>query len=112
MKKYPVDNRLKGFAEIFRKNGYSLYLVGGAVRDFLLKKENHDYDFTTDAEPMEIKKMFSRTVDTGIKHGTVTVLLGGEGFEVTTYRIDGDYYNVVGLPVSFVYQTLKEIGAL
>ncbi len=91
MKKYPVDNRLKGFAEIFRKNGYSLYLVGGAVRDFLLKKENHDYDFTTDAEPMEIKKMFSRTVDTGIKHGTVTVLYKGGSYEVTTFRSEGDY---------------------
>ena len=79
------------FSRIFREHGYDLYLVGGAVRDYLLGKESHDYDFTTSAEPAEVKAMFRRTIDTGIKHGTVTVLYKGQQFEVTTFRADGDY---------------------
>lgn len=71
--------------------GYEAYAVGGCVRDSILGREPDDWDITTSAKPEEIKRLFPRTVDTGIKHGTVTVLLGGEGFEVTTYRIDGTY---------------------
>ncbi len=71
--------------------GYEAYAVGGCVRDSILGREPDDWDITTSAKPEEIKNLFPRTVDTGIKHGTVTVLLAGEGFEVTTYRIDGDY---------------------
>lgn len=71
--------------------GYEAYAVGGCVRDSILGREPDDWDITTSAKPEEIKHLFPRTVDTGIKHGTVTVLLGGEGFEVTTYRIDGVY---------------------
>lgn len=71
--------------------GYEAYAVGGCVRDSILGREPDDWDITTSAKPEEIKRLFPRTVDTGIKHGTVTVLLGGEGFEVTTYRIDGVY---------------------
>ena len=65
--------------------------MGGCVRDSILGREPDDWDITTSAKPEETKHLFPRTVDTGIKHGTVTVLLGGEGFEVTTYRIDGTY---------------------
>ncbi len=91
MKRYPLSDKLKEFGREFTKNGFSLYLVGGSVRDFLLKKENHDFDFTTDAEPDDVKRIFRRTIDTGIKHGTVTVLFKGDMYEVTTFRTEGEY---------------------
>lgn len=72
-------------------HGYEAYAVGGCVRDSILARRPEDWDITTSARPEEIKKMFRRTVDTGIEHGTVTVLLGKDSFEVTTYRIDGTY---------------------
>lgn len=71
--------------------GYEAYAVGGCVRDAILGRPAADWDITTNARPEQVKALFSRTIDTGIKHGTVTVLLGREGFEVTTYRIDGEY---------------------
>lgn len=71
--------------------GYEAYAVGGCVRDSLLGREPDDWDITTSARPEEVKMLFPRTVDTGLEHGTVTVLLQKEGFEVTTYRIDGEY---------------------
>ena len=73
------------------REGYDAYVVGGCVRDILLGKEPEDWDITTSAKPEEIKKAFVKTVDTGIKHGTVTVIINGNGYEVTTYRIDGEY---------------------
>ncbi len=73
------------------REGYDAYVVGGCVRDTLLGKEPEDWDITTSAKPEEIKKAFVKTVDTGIKHGTVTVIINGNGYEVTTYRIDGEY---------------------
>ena len=76
---------------VLEKHGYESYAVGGCVRDFLLGKEPDDWDITTSAKPEEIKSLFKHTVDTGIVHGTVTVLMAGEGYEVTTYRIDGEY---------------------
>ncbi|MDY5932114.1 MAG: HD domain-containing protein [Candidatus Ornithospirochaeta sp.] len=88
---YPVPEILREFSSAFRENGYSLYLVGGAVRDYLLGRPNHDYDFTTDAEPQDVKRIFRHTIDTGIKHGTVTVLFRRNSFEVTTFRTDGKY---------------------
>ena len=89
--RYSVPDKISTLSNIFKENGFSLYLVGGAVRDYVLGKPNHDYDFTTDAEPMEVKSMFRRTIDTGIKHGTVTVLFKGESFEITTSRTEGEY---------------------
>ena len=71
--------------------GYEAYAVGGCVRDVLLGREPEDWDITTSAKPEQVKALFRRTFDTGIKHGTVTVLLGKDGFEVTTYRVDGVY---------------------
>ena len=71
--------------------GYEAYAVGGCVRDTLLGRTPGDWDITTSAKPAEVKALFGRTIDTGILHGTVTVMLGKEGFEVTTYRIDGEY---------------------
>ena len=71
--------------------GYEAYAVGGCIRDSLLGREPKDWDITTSASPAEVKALFPKTVDTGIAHGTVTVLLNREGFEVTTYRVDGTY---------------------
>ncbi len=86
-----LPEKVKQIIAIFEKNGYEAYAVGGCVRDSLLEKEPEDWDVTTNASPAEIKSLFRRTVDTGIAHGTVTVLLGNDSFEVTTYRIDGSY---------------------
>ena len=74
-----------------QQNGYEAYAVGGCVRDSILGREPEDWDITTSAMPEETKALFQKTFDTGIEHGTVTVLLETEGFEVTTYRIDGKY---------------------
>ena len=73
--------------------GYHANVVGGAVRDSLLSRPLGDFDITTDATPEEIKAVFAdlRTIDTGIKHGTVTVVIDHTPYEITTYRIDGDY---------------------
>ena len=73
--------------------GYEAFVVGGAVRDFLLGDAPGDYDITTSAVPCEVKAVFNseKTVDTGIKHGTVSVILKHKAYEVTTYRIDGEY---------------------
>ncbi len=77
------------------KAGFEAYAVGGCVRDTLLGRQPGDWDITTSARPQEVKALFRRTIDTGIQHGTVTVLMREEeqltGYEVTTYRIDGEY---------------------
>ena len=73
------------------EHGYEAYVVGGCVRDMLLGREPGDWDITTSALPRQVKEVFRRTVDTGIQHGTVTVMMGKEGYEVTTYRVDGEY---------------------
>ncbi|OYO51411.1 tRNA nucleotidyltransferase (CCA-adding enzyme) [Lachnotalea glycerini] len=73
------------------ENGFDAYAVGGCVRDSIMGRIPDDWDITTSATPIEVKKIFQRTIDTGIAHGTVTVMLEHEGFEVTTYRIDGEY---------------------
>ncbi len=87
--KAPVD--LVRIAEIFTFHGYDLYLVGGAVRDYVLGRENSDYDLTTSALPDEVKAMFRATINTGIKHGTVTVIYNHHHYEITTFRTEGDY---------------------
>lgn len=71
--------------------GYDAYAVGGCVRDSLLGRQPNDWDITTSASPAQVKALFSHTIDTGIQHGTVTVMLERRGYEVTTYRIDGEY---------------------
>lgn len=73
------------------KRGYEGYIVGGCVRDYLMGIKPHDYDITTSALPEEVKQIFSHTADTGIQHGTVTVIIDKVGYEITTYRIDGEY---------------------
>ncbi len=71
--------------------GHEAYAVGGCVRDSILGKEPADWDITTSASPEDVKAMFAHTIDTGIAHGTVTIMCGKCGYEVTTYRIDGEY---------------------
>lgn len=86
-----LPDKVKQILNKLTANGYEAYAVGGCVRDSLLGREPEDWDITTSALPLQVKQLFPRTVDTGLQHGTVTVLLGREGFEVTTYRIDGEY---------------------
>lgn len=89
--KIEVPKKVHQIIRALQEHGYDAYAVGGCVRDSLLHRSPADWDITTSAKPLEVKKIFRRTVDTGLQHGTVTVLLDKEGFEVTTYRIDGDY---------------------
>lgn len=91
MKKMTLPDNIRNILSAICDNGFESYVVGGAVRDFLLGREISDYDITTDALPEEIKSIFSKTVDTGLKHGTVTVIENGTAVEVTTYRVDGVY---------------------
>jgi len=76
-----------------REHGFEAFAVGGCVRDTLLNREPGDWDITTSAKPEEVKAIFGKTVDTGLQHGTVTVLKNRCGYEVTTYRIDGEYHD-------------------
>lgn len=71
--------------------GFEAFAVGGCVRDSILGRTPDDWDITTNALPEQIKGLFKRTIDTGIQHGTVTIMMDKEGYEVTTYRIDGEY---------------------
>lgn len=73
------------------EHGYEAYIVGGCVRDSVLGKMPKDWDITTSATPEQTKALFRRTIDTGIEHGTVTVMMDKTGYEVTTYRLDGRY---------------------
>lgn len=77
--------------EKLNQNGFEAYAVGGCVRDTLLGREPEDWDITTSARPEQVKSLFRRTIDTGIQHGTVTVMIDRTGYEITTYRIDGEY---------------------
>ena len=77
--------------ETLQKNGYEAFAVGGCVRDMLNGDTPHDFDITTSAEPETVISLFEKTVPTGIKHGTVTVIINGVPNEVTTYRADGEY---------------------
>lgn len=82
---------VKKIISILSKEGYEAFAVGGCVRDSILDRNPDDWDITTSAKPEDVKRIFNRTFDTGIEHGTVTVRMGGESYEVTTYRIEGEY---------------------
>ncbi len=86
-----LPNDVENIIDRLQRNGHEAYAVGGCVRDSYLGKVPADWDITSSASPEEVKAVFSHTIDTGIAHGTVTVLLHGVGYEVTTYRIDGEY---------------------
>ncbi len=81
----------KSVLEKIIKAGFEAYFVGGSVRDVLLNKEISDVDIASSATPYEIKEIFSNTIDLGIEHGTVLVLEGGEGYEITTFRTEAEY---------------------
>ena len=86
-----IPEKAAGILKTLHKAGFEAYVVGGCVRDSLIGRTPDDWDITTDALPDQVKALFRHTVDTGIRHGTVTVLSGKEGYEVTTYRVDGEY---------------------
>ena len=86
-----LPEKVEYIIETLQSAGHEAYAVGGCVRDCMMGREPKDWDVTTSADPYEVKDLFRRTVDTGIKHGTVTVMFGETGYEVTTYRLDGEY---------------------
>lgn len=86
-----LPTKVKQIISRLEKADFEAYAVGGCVRDSILKRSPEDWDITTSAKPEEVKRLFSTTIDTGLQHGTVTVVIEKEGFEVTTFRLDGDY---------------------
>lgn len=86
-----LPNNVQFILDKFNNNGFEAFIVGGCVRDSLLNKHPQDYDITTNALPEKIEELFPKTIPTGIQHGTVTVLINKIPYEVTTYRVDGEY---------------------
>lgn len=89
--KIPLPEKVSYIINTLQEHGYEAYAVGGCVRDSILERVPDDWDITTSATPLETKQLFPRTFDTGIEHGTITVMIEKDGFEVTTYRVDGKY---------------------
>lgn len=89
--KIEIPKSVNIIISILESNGYEAFAVGGCIRDAILGRTPDDWDITTSALPEQVKDIFHKTLDTGLQHGTVTVRIGGEGYEVTTYRIDGEY---------------------
>lgn len=91
--KIKIPPNIMSALEMLSSNGFEAYVVGGCVRDAFLGKVANDWDITTSATPEEMKKVFAdyRVIETGIKHGTLSVIIGGEVLEITTMRVDGDY---------------------
>ena len=89
--KIALPGHVEHIIQVLGDNGFEAYAVGGCVRDALLGREPGDWDITTSADPREVKRLFPHTVDTGLQHGTVTVMMERSGYEVTTYRVDGEY---------------------
>lgn len=86
-------NGAKELINILQENGYEAYLVGGCVRDMIIGRKIHDYDICTSATPNDMLKTFKnfKVIETGLKHGTLTVVCNEKLYEITTYRIDGEY---------------------
>ncbi len=91
MIQFNLPKNVEYILEKIHESGEEAYIVGGCVRDAIMGMKPEDYDITTSGQPEHIKSLFRKTIDTGLEHGTVTILLGGEGYEVTTYRIEGKY---------------------
>jgi len=89
--KITLPEDVRKIIETIEEAGYEAYAVGGCIRDSLLNRRPDDWDITTSAKPWQVKELFHKTIDTGIEHGTVTVMMHRVGYEVTTYRIDGEY---------------------
>ena len=90
-----IPNDVKKILTLLNTDNYEAYMVGGCVRDLLLNKDPHDWDMCTNATPTEMMKFCKKHnlsyIPTGLKHGTITIMINGEGYELTTYRIDGEY---------------------
>lgn len=91
IKRISLPEDVRKIINTIEEAGFEAYAVGGCVRDCLLSRVPGDWDITTSAKPEQIKALFRKTIDTGIAHGTVTVMMHHVGYEVTTYRIDGEY---------------------
>ena len=89
--KIEIDKDLVSLANIFKNAGFSLYLVGGALRDRYLNRENYDIDVATDATPEQVSRLFKKIIPTGIEHGTVTIRFRGKSIECTTLRREEGY---------------------
>ncbi|KEI87622.1 HD domain-containing protein [Clostridium botulinum] len=93
--KIEIPKGVKYIINTLQENGYEAYIVGGAVRDSLLERKVNDWDITTSANPQEVVNIFEnlgyKIIPTGLKHGTVTILISSIGYEVTTFRVDGEY---------------------
>ena len=86
-----IPKDVRKIISTIEEHGLQAYAVGGCIRDSILGRTPDDWDITTSALPAQVKSFFKRTIDTGIAHGTVTVMIEKTGYEVTTYRIDGEY---------------------
>ena len=91
MNSMQIPAHVEQIIHTLNSHGYEAFAVGGCVRDTLLGRKPGDWDITTSARPEQVKALFRRTIDTGIQHGTVTIMMDRTGYEVTTYRIDGEY---------------------
>lgn len=93
MPEIKIPNNVQYLIDKLESNGYEAYVVGGCVRDSIMNRVPHDWDICTSAKPSEIFETFKDEyiIPTGLPHGTLTVFMGGEGYEITTYRIDGKY---------------------
>ena len=97
-----IPKNAETILHILENAGYEAYVVGGCVRDSILGRNPDDWDITTSAKPEQVKALFHRTVDTGLQHGTVTVLMEKESYEVTTYRVDGEHVSAERIQVELV----------
>lgn len=103
-----LPEEVKKILSVLEYKGFKAYIVGGCVRDILMKKAPHDYDIATSASPEQIKSLFNKTADTGIKHGTVTVIENGIPFEVTTFRTESGYSDLRRPDKVYFVKDIKE----
>ena len=102
-----IPENVKEIMQALLNNNYEAYMVGGCVRDMLLHREPKDYDLTTNAHPDVVESLFEKTIPTGKEYGTITVMMDGEGYEITTYRLECDYDGRRPKAVKFA-KTLEE----
>ena len=101
-----IPKSVKMIITILEKNGYEAFAVGGCIRDTILGRQPQDWDITTSALPQQVKALFNKTLDTGIQHGTVTVMMSRVGYEVTTYPVS---YTHLGVGKSTVGVVLAKV---
>ncbi|HZK27441.1 MAG TPA: CCA tRNA nucleotidyltransferase, partial [Thermoclostridium sp.] len=88
---FEIPNNILRIIDILENNGHKAYIVGGCIRDMLLNIKPKDYDICTSARPEQVQKLFKKSIPTGIKHGTVTVISDSNPVEVTTFRVESGY---------------------